>query len=79
LANQARGFRKRAKMDAAKGSSFDPAIVASAANIAETLANLHYLICVEARNPELVIAYANQAEERVAALLALLRVMAIAQ
>ncbi len=41
----------------------DDEFVRRAANLLETLCNLNYLICVEAQNPELVKAYANQAEQ----------------
>jgi len=48
-------------------------VAVTARNITETLGNLAYLIRVDAHDPSRVVEYAQQAEERVRALVELLR------
>jgi len=54
--------------DVPRAFRVDAQVIAKIANIAETVANLNYLIHLEADNPRLVRSYSNLADERLQAL-----------
>ena len=50
--------------DIPRAYQVDGQVIAQIVNIAETVANLNYLIHLEANNPRLVRSYSSQADER---------------
>ena len=50
--------------NAPRSNLVDAQVLSDIANLAETVANLNYLIELEAHNPRLVRSYASQADER---------------
>jgi hypothetical protein len=51
----------------------DRDVIDQVMNITETLANLNYLICVEAENPAIIHSYTKLAEERLQTLARILQ------